>query len=136
MLTAADSNLLMDIWNGRSEYAPNAVAALRDAQDAGVVLLCDVAYAEVCTLFGTQKQCDEFLKALDVAVESLTAERSFAASRSWMSYLRSGGKRSRILPDFFIAAHATNQADQLITRDRGFYRSHFPKLKIVDPSKA
>ena len=68
-------------------------------------------------------------------MESLTPATSFLASRYWLSYLRSGGKRIRILPDFLIAAHATNQAEGLITRDRGFYREHFPRLKVIDPTR-
>ena len=97
--------------------------------------MCDVVYAEVCAIFSSQHECDEFLESLDIKREPLTPLSSYIASRSWVKYLHSGGKRTRILPDFLIAAHASNQADQLITRDRGFYRSHFPKLRIVDPSK-
>ena len=86
-------------------------------------------------MFSKQSHCDSFLDELRVRVESLTPATSFLASRYWLSYLRSGGKRNRILPDFLIAAHATNQADALVTRDRGFYRTHFPKLKVIDPTR-
>ena len=91
-------------------------------------------YAEVSTLFPGQQLCDDFLVSLDILPESLHRASSYLGSRSWSSYLRSGGKRIRILPDFLIAAHAANQADAFITRDRGFYRTHFPRLKVVDPT--
>ena len=134
MLSAIDSNILIDIRQGSSTFGPNSVAALNAARMRGPLLICDIVYAEVCTLFPGQKLCDEFLASLDVLPEPLNRASSWLASRSWSSYLRSGGKRIRILPDFLIAAHATNQADALITRDRGFYRTHFPKLKVINPT--
>lgn len=135
MLTALDSNVLVDIWNGPEGLTAAAGASLRIAQSQVIVLISDVAYSEVCTMFSKQSHCDSFLDELRVRVESLTPATSFLASRYWLSYLRSGGKRNRILPDFLIAAHATNQADALVTRDRGFYRTHFPKLKVIDPTR-
>jgi hypothetical protein len=36
--------------------------------------------------------------------------------------------------DFLIGTHAWMRADQFLTRDRGFYRTYFKRLRIVDPS--
>jgi predicted nucleic acid-binding protein len=74
-----------------------------------------------------------FLASLGIKVEALEPDSSFRASRNWISYLESGGKRFRILPDFLIAGHAAYQADRLLTRDNGFQRSHFPDLTVVQP---
>jgi hypothetical protein len=41
-----------------------------------------------------------------------------------------------MLADFLAGGHASLPADQLITRDRGYYRTCFPKLKIVEPTKS
>ena len=136
MLSALDSNILIDIRQGHPTFGPQSAAALIEARLRGPILICDIVYAEMCTLFPSQQMCDEFLDSLQLAPEHLNRASCFLASRSWAGYLRSGGKRTRILPDFLIAAHAVNQADCLITRDRGFYRSHFPKLKIIDPTVA
>jgi predicted nucleic acid-binding protein len=135
MITAVDTNILVDIIKGDQHFFHGAVEALRRASVNGAIVICDVVYAESCSAFATQAQCDDFLSSLDIQSESLDRKSCFLASQAWISYLKSGGKRLRILPDFLVAAHASNQADLLLTRDRGFFKSYFPKLQVVDPSK-
>jgi hypothetical protein len=53
------------------------------------------------------------------------------AKRSWFVPFR-----EHLIPDFLIGAHALVQADALLSRDRGFYRRYFSKLKILDPAKS
>jgi predicted nucleic acid-binding protein len=55
---------------------------------------------------------------------------------TWRAYRQAGGPRSRVVADFLIGAHAVVRADRLVTRDRGFFRSYFSDLEILDPTSA
>ena len=134
MITAIDSNVLFDILAPDPRYFERSVRALGGAANAGSLVICDLVYAELGVHFQRQSDCDQFLRENDIRVESLTREASFLASRLWRSYRQVGGKRTRILSDFLIGAHAQEQASRLLTRDRGFYREVFRSLVLIDPS--
>jgi predicted nucleic acid-binding protein len=135
MITAIDTNVLLDILLPDEKFFEPSAKALEGAAAAGALVICDIVYAELCVHFRTQGQCDEFLKECEIRVERLSPPASFLAGRAWRSYRRQGGKRTRILPDFLIGAHAQLQAARLLSRDRGFYRETFPSLRVVDPAK-
>jgi hypothetical protein len=134
MITAIDTNVLLDILVLDPEYFQRSLQALEGAANAGSLVVCDLVYAELCVHFQHQTDCDKFLQQNDIRVEALTREASFLASRLWRSYRQEGGKRTRILTDFLVGAHAQVQASQLLTRDRGFYREIFRSLALVDPT--
>jgi len=133
MITAIDTNVLLDLLVADEAYCDLSASALEAAAAAGALVICDVVYAELCVHFRSQRDCDKFLEESQVRVESLDRAASFLASRAWREYRRRGGARNRILPDFLIGAHAAVQASQLLTRDRGFYRELFPTLRVVEP---
>jgi len=43
--------------------------------------------------------------------------------------------RERVAADFLVGAHALSQAEWLLTRNRGFYRAHFSRLRVLDLAK-
>ena len=91
-------------------------------------------YAELSIHFAEQGDCDEFLGDSQIRVEPLSRSAGFLASRIWRTYRLKGGKRTRILTDFLIGAHALRQASRLLSRDRGFYRTMFPELPLLEPT--
>jgi predicted nucleic acid-binding protein len=134
MITAIDTNVLLDILVPDPVYFEHSLQALEQAANAGSLVVCDLVYAELCVHFQHATDCDQFLRENDIRVEALTREASFLASRLWRTYRQEGGKRTRILTDFLVGAHAQVQASQLLTRDRGFYREIFRSLALVDPA--
>ncbi len=133
MITAIDTNVLLDILLPNEEFIDASVRALEDAASSGSLVICDLVYAELCIHFLSQSECDRFLEDNQIRVESLNRQAHFLASRAWRTYRQQSGQRTRILADFLIGAHAQTQATRLLSRDRGFYRKLFRSLDLVDP---
>ena len=135
MITAVDTNVLLDILLPNVGFFDNSARALEDSATGGSLVICDIVYAELCAHFQTQRQCDEFLQDSDIRAEPVGSPASFLASRIWRAYRLQGGKRNRILSDFLIGAHAQLHASRLLSRDRGFYQEMFPSLSLLDPTR-
>jgi predicted nucleic acid-binding protein len=133
MITAVDTNILLDILIPNDQFYEASAEALEAAAGEGSLVISDIVYAELCIHFETQRDCDAFLESNEIRVQALTREAGFLASRAWRMYRQHGGRRTRILADFLIGAHAQKQAIRLLSRDRGFYRKLFPSLNLVDP---
>jgi predicted nucleic acid-binding protein len=134
MISAIDTNILLDILIPIEKFWACSADALQKASNSGSLVVCDIVYAEVCIHFPGQMECDGFFEINQIRIEPLSKEAHFLASRAWRTYHQQGGQRTRILADFLIGAHAQTQATHLVTRDRGFYRKMFSALKIVDPA--
>jgi predicted nucleic acid-binding protein len=133
MITAIDTNILLDILVPNEDFYEASVRALQDAAGEGSLVISNIVYAELCIHFEAQRECDAFLESNEIRVQALVREAHFFASRAWRTYRQQGGKRTRILADFLIGAHAQKQATRLLSRDRGFYRGLFPSLDLREP---
>jgi len=136
MITAVDTNVLIDLLLPNEAFVRRSTLAVEQAAAEGSLVICDLVYAELCGAFASQRECDAFIDDLEIRIEPLSRAASFLASRTWRSYRAHGGKRTRILADFLIGAHAQEQTSRLLSRDRGFYREMFPSLTLLDPASA
>jgi predicted nucleic acid-binding protein len=134
MITAIDTNVLLDLLLPNKEFVDRSTSALEEAGTAGSLAICDIVYAELCVHFPNQWLCDGFLEETGIRMEALNRPAGFLASRVWRAYRSRGGTRNRILADFLIGAHAQVQASRLLSRDRGFYSESFPSLVLMDPA--
>lgn len=133
MITAVDTSVLLDVLSGDAHHGPRSAAALRQASAEGALIASAVVWAEAAGAYDDARVVFERLDRLGLGLVTDDREVAIAAGRVYRAYRRSGGTRRRILPDFLIGAHAQTHADRLLTRDRGFYRSHFAKLTILQP---
>ena len=131
MITFVDTNILLDVFLPDPDFGERSAAFLEKAFDEGSLVIDHLVYAELAPQFSNRDMLDETLSKLGVRIIPIDQNVAYKAGKSWQKYRKAGGKRNRILSDFLIGAHAQEQAERLLTRDRGFYRKYFKKLTIV-----
>lgn len=134
MITAIDSNVVLDILGADPVHGPGSLRAIGDAQELGVVMACDLVWAEVGANYRDPDAAEDALDGLGIRFAAIDPEVAAAAGRVWWDHRRRGGGRERMLADFVIGTHAWMRADRFLTRDRGFYREYFKRLRVIDPS--
>ncbi len=134
MTTAVDSSVLLDIFTADLVFGPRSKEALRRCLAEGRLIACEVVWAEVGSFFPSEAAAEAAMKNLGVEFNGIDLPTALAAATAWKAYRARGGKRERVVADFLIAAHTLAQADRLLSRDRGFYRAYFSRLRVLDPS--
>ena len=107
--------------------------ALIQARRQGLLVLCEVVYAEVTPAFESRAELDKVLADLGAQLDPIGAEAAWLAGQTFKQYRAEGGPREHLIPDFMIAAHAKVQADHLAAKDRGYLRRYFPNLAVLRP---
>ena len=138
MLYAIDTNVIFDILLADPVFGPASRDLLADLFDHDVSLVaCDVVWAEASAGFPDKVAFRRQMSALGIGFSPLSETAAVCAGELWRNARNSMEKplgRQVVVPDFLIGAHAQECADALITRDRGFMRTWFADLRIVDPS--
>lgn len=133
MAVLADTNVLLDVATDDPAWADWSLRALDDAALDGPVLINAVIYAEFSIGYTRIEDVERVLGATGIELVEIPRDALFLAGKVFQQYRRSGGKRTNVLPDFFIGAHAAVADMPLISRDRRRYRQYFPTLRLIAP---
>jgi len=134
MITAVDTNVLLDVFGANQKYGTAAAVALDRCAAEGSLVASAVVWSETAAAFAEEAAFERAMRDLGVSFSPLTQAAANRAARQWRSYRQRGGRRDRITSDFLIGAHALIRAERLLTRDRGFFRQYFSRLQVIDPS--
>lgn len=132
MITAVESSVLLDVLAGTPEASLRAAERLALCAQEGRLVVCEMVVAEVAPEVGPERM-EDFLRDWHLEFVASSAASAVLAGRMDADYLRRGGKRGRVVPDFLIGAHALTHADRLLTRDAGFERDCFGDLSTLAP---
>jgi predicted nucleic acid-binding protein len=134
MITALDTNILIDFFESDTKFGIRSRSALRACAAEGPLVICEVVCAEIAGYYSSPP-VRQALDEMGIAFSSLTVEAALQAGAAWKAYRSRGGARTRVAPSFLVGAHALTQADRLLTRDSGFYRTYFKHLQVLDPTR-
>ena len=124
MITAVDTNVLLDVFGADPQFAAASAEALRRRLREGALIASEVVWAETATVFGDALRFQDAMDELRASFSPMMQEAALKAGEAWRRYRASGGPRNRIAADLLIGAHALVGADRLLTRDRGFCRRY------------
>jgi predicted nucleic acid-binding protein len=154
MITAIDTNILLDILIPDEKHSLSSKQLLDRCLGKGQLIICEIVYAELSSQFPSEGELRNFLSDTGIRLIHSSQEVLYLAGERWRTYTKKrermiqcphcGEKisvtcpecnqkvalRDRILSDFMIGAHALLQAELLLTRDRGFYHTYFKELRI------
>ena len=155
MITAIDSNVLIDVILQDKDFAISSAESLGSNAAEGPLIVSEAVVAEIFPLFEEPLRIHDFLEQTGIRLEPSSMATLSRAGTAWDRYrnrerarltcqvcgrnqsvrCEACGEllrlRQHLITDFLIGAHAAEQAEQLLTRDRGYFRSYFPDLKLV-----
>lgn len=134
MITAVDTNVLLDVFDEDPVFMPLSLTALRECEAQGRLVACEVVWAEVAASFASVNAARDAMHRVNIEFSPLDVDAALATGAAWAAYRRRGGPRTRVVADFLIGAHALSRTDRLLTRDARFHRTYFEPLPVLDPS--
>lgn len=128
-----DTNVLVDVFEDDPVWADWSEQQLRAQSQVHELSINPVIYSEVSLVFDSVRATDDALDRLGVTFREVPRAALFLAGRAFVKYRRGGGTKTSVLADFFIGAHAAVLGCGILTRDGRRYRTHFPRVALVEP---
>ena len=157
MITAVDTNIILDVLIPGEPFGESSKKLLDHHLSKGKLIICEIVFAELAAEFPSEEELTLFLTDTGMRLVYSNENSLFLAGSRWTKYAREGAKnwltcgkcghafeatcpqckavltkRLHVLADFLIGAHALVQADCILSRDLGVYKTYFDDLQVID----
>src|SRR5208283_1682888 len=100
MITAVDTNVLLDVLGADPKFSGPSSEALRKCLREGALVISEVVWAETATVFGDSGRFRHAMQELPARFAPMTEAAAAKAAEAWRRYRAGGGPRNRIAADF------------------------------------
>jgi predicted nucleic acid-binding protein len=132
-MTLVDTNVLLDIATNDPRWVSWSLYQLDSAAIRGPVVINAVIYAEFSIGYARIEEVEQVLSEADLEIRDIPRPALFLAGKVFQRYRARKGRRTGVLPDFFIGAHAAVAGLNLLTRDPRRYRTYFSDITLIAP---
>lgn len=129
-----DTNVLLDLVTDDRLWAVWSQRQLDLASAQDELAINDIVYSELSIGYERMEELDAMILSAGLVNATIPRPALFLAGKAFQRYRSSGGRKTGVLPDFFIGAHAVVADAALITRDGTRYRSYFPGITLISPN--
>ena len=129
-----DTNVLLDLVTEDPDWAGWSQQQLNHAAAQDELAINDIVYAELSIGYERMEELDAMIRSAGLVIAAIPRPALFLAGKAFQRYRSAGGRRTGVLPDFFIGAHAVVAGATLMTRDAARYRSYFPGIVLIAPN--
>lgn len=129
-----DTNVLLDLVTDDPLWAEWSQQQLDLASAQDQLAINDIVYAELSIGYTRMEQLDAMIRGAGLVNAAMPRPALFLAGKAFQRYRSAGGRKTGVLPDFFVGAHAVIADAALITRDATRYRTYFPGIMLIAPS--
>ena len=129
-----DTNVSLDLVTDDPRWAEWSQQQLDLASAQDQLAINDIVYAELSIGYARIEQLDAMILSAGLVNAAMPRPALFLADKAFQRYRSAGGRKTGVLPDFFIGTHAVVADAVLITRDAPRYRSYFPGIMLIAPN--
>ena len=129
-----DTNVLLDLVTDDPDWAGWSQQQLDHAAARDDLTINDIVYAELSIGYERMEELDAMIQTAGLTIAAIPRPALFLAGKAFQRYCSAGGRKTGVLPDFFVGAHAVIADAALITRDAARYRSYFPGIALIAPN--
>ena len=85
MITALDTNVLLDLFRTDLPYHSQANQWVKEAYSQGQIILCDIVYAELVPAFDDRAVLDKALHEINASLSPVNSTIAYEAGLRWTS---------------------------------------------------